>query len=44
MTFLQKTDGPAAVSLGMTKAKAFPTANRKNGNTRSVGVSPCQGA
>jgi hypothetical protein len=26
------------------QASALPTANRKNGNTRSVGVQPCQGA
>ena len=25
-----------------TKANAFPTANRKEGKTKSVGVNPCQ--
>jgi hypothetical protein len=44
ITFFQKTDSPAASSLGKTKAMALPTANKKNGNTRSVGVTPCQGA
>ena len=44
ITFLQKTASPAASSRGITKAMALPTANRKKGNTRSVGVKPCQGA
>jgi hypothetical protein len=26
----------------ITKLMAFPTANMKEGNTRSVGVKPCQ--
>ena len=26
--------------LGVTKLKALPTANKKDGNTRSVGVNP----
>lgn len=43
-TFLRNTEVPAACSLGITKAMALPTANRKKGNTRSVGVHPCQGA
>jgi len=27
--------------FGITKLKALPTANKKEGNTRSVGVNPC---
>ena len=27
--------------LGSTKLRAFPTANKKEGNTKSVGVNPC---
>ena len=34
----------ARPKLGITKDKALPTAKRKKGNTRSVGVRPCQGA
>ena len=30
--------------VGRVNAKEAPTTNRKNGNTRSVGVQPCQGA
>ena len=30
--------------LGVTKLKALPTANKKDGNTRSVGVNPFQEA
>jgi len=43
-TFLQKIVGPACSNLGIIKAMALPTAKRKKGNTRSVGVNPCQGA
>ncbi len=42
ITFCQKTLSPAASNLGITKAMALPTANKKNGNTKSVGVQPCQ--
>ena len=31
-------------TLGITNASALPTAKRKKGKTRSVGVQPCQGA
>ncbi|MNM94319.1 hypothetical protein D3C81_1067170 [compost metagenome] len=41
-TFFQKTAGPASCKRGITKDIAFPTANRKNGKTRSVGEHPCQ--
>ena len=41
-TFFQNTAGPAASSFGNTKAMALPTANKKKGNTKSVGVHPCQ--
>ncbi len=44
MIFLQNTASPAASSLGITNDIALPTANKKKGNTRSVGVNPCQGA
>jgi hypothetical protein len=30
--------------LGKTKLMAFPMANKKEGNTKSVGVKPCQSA
>src|SRR5829696_5203922 len=43
-TFLRKAVVPASSNRGITKAKAFPTANKKNGKTRSVGVQPCHGA
>ena len=43
-TFFQNKASPPASSFGITKAIALPTANKKNGNTRSVGVNPCQGA
>jgi len=43
-TFFRKTGLPAASSLGITNAMALPTAKRKKGKTRSVGVQPCQGA
>src|SRR5690606_35007629 len=35
ITFLQNTACPASCNLGMTNAMAFPTANKKKGNTRS---------
>src|SRR5690606_7399465 len=43
-TFFQKVVSPASCNRGMTNAMAFPTAKRKKGKTRSVGVQPCQGA
>lgn len=42
--FFIKVEVPAASNRGITKAIALPTAKRKKGNTRSVGVHPCQGA
>ena len=33
---------PDFSKLGKTKLSAFPTANKKDGNTKSVGVNPCQ--
>ena len=44
ITFTQKTLDPASRNLGITNDSAFPTANKKNGKTRSVGVQPCQSA
>ena len=41
MTFFQNAAEPAISNLGNTKAIALPTANKKKGNTRSVGVIPC---
>ena len=35
---------PIPAILGMVKAMALPTAKRKEGKTRSVGVNPCQEA
>ena len=40
----QNTAAGPVCSAGITKASALPTANRKNGNTRSVAVQPCHGA
>src|SRR5689334_24114986 len=42
--FFQKVASPAALSFGITKERALPTAKRKKGNTISVGVNPCHGA
>lgn len=42
--FFRKAFVPAASNFGITKAIALPTANRKKGKTRSVGVHPCQEA
>jgi len=39
--FLQKAASPASLSRGITKLMALPTANKKKGKTRSVGVRPC---
>jgi hypothetical protein len=44
ITFLRKVAVPASSNRGITNDKAFPTANKKNGKTRSVGEQPCQGA
>jgi hypothetical protein len=33
---------PAFSKLGKTKLSELPTANKKDGNTKSVGVNPCQ--
>jgi hypothetical protein len=33
---------PAFSKLGKTKLSALPTANKKDGKTKSVGVKPCQ--
>src|SRR5690606_13617524 len=44
ITFLKNALLPLSCRRGITNAMAFPTAKRKNGNTRSVGVHPCQGA
>ena len=44
ITFFQNSAAPAASKRGITKAMALPTANKKNGKTKSVGVTPCQGA
>jgi hypothetical protein len=35
---------PIPAILGMVNAMALPTANKKEGKTRSVGVKPCQEA
>lgn len=43
-TFFQNTLPACVRNLGITKDIALPTANKKKGNTRSVGVQPCQGA
>ena len=43
-TFLRKAEVPAVSSRGITNDNALPTANKKKGKTRSVGVQPCQGA
>ena len=42
ITFCQKIFFSS--SRGITNAMALPTANKKNGNTKSVGVTPCQPA
>ena len=41
-TFFQKSVGVPFSNLGITKAMALPTANKKKGKTKSVGVHPCQ--
>lgn len=43
-TLRQNADDPCSRRRGSTSASALPTANRKNGNTRSVGVQPCHAA
>ena len=42
--FVSAADWLISCSLGITNAMALPTAKRKNGKTRSVGVQPSQGA
>ena len=42
ITLDQNSEGPAFCNLGITKDNALPTANKKKGNTKSVGVHPCQ--
>lgn len=42
--FFQKITFPATSRRGNTKDIALPTANKKKGKTKSVGVRPCQGA
>jgi purine nucleoside permease len=44
LTTFKKNAVPFSSNLGITKAIALPTAKRKKGNTKSVGVHPCQGA
>src|SRR5690606_33249548 len=44
ITFFQNIASPASCNLGITNDIAFPTANRKKGKTKSVGVQPCHGA
>src|SRR5438046_2563388 len=43
-TFFKKEGVPSARYLSSEKLMALPTAKRKEGNTRSVGVKPCQPA
>ena len=40
----RKAEFVMAASLSAEKLMAFPTAKRKEGNTRSVGVNPCHAA
>ena len=42
ITLPKKAPSPSARYLSMEKLMALPTANKKDGNTRSVGVNPCQ--
>src|SRR5690606_34909747 len=42
--FFQKAVLPRAAYFSITNAMALPTAKRKEGKTRSVGVKPCHGA
>lgn len=42
--FFSTSADPSASYLEIENASALPTANRKNGKTRSVGVQPSQGA
>ena len=41
-TFLKKAPEPNSRYLSNEKLMALPTANKNDGNTRSVGVKPCQ--
>ena len=40
--FRKTSDWLKEFHFAITKLIAFPTANKKEGNTRSVGVNPCQ--
>jgi hypothetical protein len=40
--FIQNSAALAFCNFGITKDKALPTANKKKGKTKSVGVQPCQ--
>ena len=42
ITFFQKSLPVPKANFGITKLMALPTANKKKGNTKSVGVQPCQ--
>jgi hypothetical protein len=42
--FISTDEWPSPAHLGMVKAMALPTAKRKEGKTRSVGVNPSQAA
>src|SRR5690606_16374281 len=39
--FRKTSERDLSAHLVLTKAKAFPTAKRKEGKTKSVGVNPC---
>ena len=42
ITFFQNSLLFPSCNLGITKDMALPTANKKKGKTKSVGVQPCQ--
>ena len=42
--FPKTADSAIPSHRGITKLMALPTANKKDGNTKSVGVNPCQAA
>src|SRR6476620_8147931 len=44
MIFFKKAPEPSDRYLSREKLMALPTANKKEGKTRSVGVKPCQPA
>ena len=41
-TFFQKSRSVPCANFGITNDIALPTANKKKGKTKSVGVRPCQ--